>query len=219
MARACRVVFYLLVAMIAIPGIVNATIVYTYDFPGTPGSGLASNQSSTAPAYTTFGDWSRVNVTAGPTANAFESTNWNTTSTFDPTEYASFTITTNAGWHLNLQLLTFDEVRASGGPTKGRVDMFINGSTTAYATFNYNPSASVQNKSFDFTDTVDADNVTTVEFRFYGWNGGTAAAGLTFDNVAITLDVVPEVDCCGIIAGLFAAMVIGHSVFTRRLAG
>jgi hypothetical protein len=75
--------------------------------------------------------------------------------------------------HLNLSLLTFDEVRTAGGPTKGLVQMFINGSATVYDSFNYNPSASVQNKTFSFTPTVDADNVTSVEYRFYGWNGGT----------------------------------------------
>jgi hypothetical protein len=169
-----------------------ASIIWTYDFPGTPGSGLAADQTNPQPGHATFGDWNRINLSAVGTADVFNSSFWNTTSTFDSTQYASFSITADAGYHLNLSLLTFDEMRESGGPTKGRIQMFLNGSTTAYATFDYNPTASLQNKTFDFTDTTDADNVTLVEFRFYGWNGGTPSAGLLFDNVGVTLTIVPE---------------------------
>src|SRR5436190_5598961 len=136
----------------------------------------------------------RVNVTAGSAANVFDGTFWNNTSTFDSTQYESVTITADAGWHLILELLTFDEMRTAGGPTKGRVEVFINGSATPYDTLNYNPGASFANHSFNFTPTVDANNVTTVEYRFYGWNGGTPSASLLLDNVAITFDVVPECD-------------------------
>jgi hypothetical protein len=215
MGRFRRVAILLWLIAIAAPLSARGTVIYTYDFPGTPGSGLASDQSSTAPAYTTFGDWNRVNLTAGGATNVFESTFWNTTAIFDATQYESFTITADAGWHLNLQLLTFDEMRTAGGPTKGRIQMFINGSAVPYDIFNYNPSASFQNQTFNFTPTTDADNVTTVEFRFYGWNGGTPEASLILDNVAITLDVVPEPNC-GAMSALFAAVVIVHSLIWKR---
>jgi len=170
----------------------SASIVWTYDFPGTPGSPLGNGQTNPQTPNATFSDWSRVNVGAVGTTDVFDSNFWNITATFDSTQYASFSITAAAGYHLNLSLLTFDEVRTAGGPTKGLVQMFINGSATVYDSFNYNPSASVQNKTFSFTPTVDADNVTSVEYRFYGWNGGTDTASLILDNVAITVAIVPE---------------------------
>jgi hypothetical protein len=171
---------------------VHASIVWTYDFPGTPGSGLGSGQTNPQTPNATFGDWSRVNVSAVGTSNVLESNFWNNTSTFDPTQYASFSITADAGYHLNLQTLTFDETATAGGPTKGRVVMYLNGSATAYSTFDYNPSPSFQTKALGFTPTVDADNVTSVELRFYGWNGGTPNASLLLDNVAIDVAIVPE---------------------------
>jgi hypothetical protein len=168
------------------------SVVYIYDFPGTPGSGVAADQTNPQPGNATFGDWSRVNLTQIGTSNVFDNGGWNNTSVFDSTQYASFTITADAGWHLNLSLLTFDEMRSAGGPTKGRVQLFLNGSATAYDVFNYNPTPSTQNQSFNFTPTTDANNVTTAEFRFYGWNGGDPAGTMLFDNVAVTVDVVPE---------------------------
>jgi hypothetical protein len=170
----------------------RAALVWTYDFPGTPGSGLGNSQTNPQSPNVTFGDWSRVGVSAVGTSNIFESNFWNNTSTIDTTQYESFSITAAAGYHLNLQSLTFDNFAGPGGPTKGRVQMFLNGSVTAYASFDYNPPASWQNFNMGFTPTVDANNVTTVEFRFYGWNGGTASASMMLDNVKITVAVVPE---------------------------
>jgi hypothetical protein len=54
-----------------------------------------------------------------------------------------------------------------------------------------------------------------VEFRFYGWNGGTPAAGMLFDNVAVTLDVVPE-RSTWLAAALPIALVIAHTLRRGR---
>ena len=190
-------IWCLLLIVLLLPISAHATFVFTYDFPGTPGSGAAVDQTNpTQPGNAAFGDWARVNLTAGTTADVFESTFWNNTATFDPTQYESFDITANAGYHINLSgTITFDEARNAGGPTKGRVQIFLNGSTTAYAIYNYNPVSgpSLQTETFNFTPTVDGDNVTSVEIRFYGWNGGTPSASLFLDNVSTMIDVVPEV--------------------------
>ena len=195
-------------------GTLRGSIVWTYDFPGSPGSGVGNNQTNPQPTGATFGDWARVNLTAGTASDAFESTFWNNTAVFDPTQYESFTITADAGYHLNLEQLTFDEMRTSGGPTKGHIEMFLNGSSAPWAVFNYNPSSNWNSHTFDFTDTTDSDNVTLVEFRFYGWNGGTPDAGLLFDNVAVTLSAVPEVPNLGAVI-----LVIGCAVLGRRFRG
>lgn len=194
----------------------SASIIWTYDFPGTPGSPLGSGQTNPQTPNATFGDWNRVNISAVGTADVFDSNYWNTTSMFDSTQYASFTITAAAGYHLDLALLTFDEMRASGGPTKGLVQMFINGSATVYDSLSYNPSSTVQNKTFSFTPTVDSDNVTTVEFRFYGWNGGTPDASLILDNVAVTVGIVPEASPLKPVALLLASACATSAVARRR---
>jgi len=193
----------------------HASLVYVYDFPGTPGSGLAADQTNPPPGVANFGDWSRVNLSQVGTSDVFDSNFWNTTAIFDPTQYASFSITADAGFHLNLELLTFDQVRTAGGPTKGRIDMFLNGSAIPYDTFNYNPSASVQNKTFNFTPTTDADNVTSVEFRFYGWNGGTDTASLIFDNVTVTVSTVPEVSAFWPVMLLLACIFLARNARFR----
>jgi hypothetical protein len=209
--------WYALFAALALPVSAGATLVYTYDFPGSPGSGLAVDQTNGQPSLATFSDFSRNGgLTQLPTANAFDSGNWPTTSFINLSVYDAFTITANSGYHLDLSQITFDELRAAGGPTKGRVVIFINGSTTAYATFNFNPTAQIQNQVFNFADITDANNATTVEFRFYGWNGGTTDAGLLFDNVAVPIDVVPEFDAA-FVSALLLVVVVAHARLKRRI--
>ena len=173
-----------------------ATFIYTYDFPGAPGNGSSANQTNPQPGNATFSDFTRVGVTQSPTPNAFESYNWSIASggTPDPTTYNSFSITASAGYHLNLSQLTFDQMHGPGGPTKGQVALYLNGSNTPYATMNYNPASQLQSETFNFANTTDAMNVTTAEFRFYCWNAGgsTSTYTMLFDNVSTTLDVVPE---------------------------
>jgi len=194
----------------------SASIVWTYDFPGTPGSPLGSGQTNPQTPNVTFGDWTRVNLSAVATSDVFDSNFWNITADFDSTQYASFTITADAGYHLNLSLLTFDQSRTSGGPTKGVIQIFLNGSATVYDSFSYNPTASIQNKTFSFIPTTDADNVTLIEFRWYGWNGGTPESSLIFDNVAISgIGVVPETGTIVPVA-LLLGCVVAESVRQRR---
>ncbi len=201
-----------------LPQAAPKSVVYTYTFPGSPGSGLAADQTSTAPAFTTFGDWTRVGVTIDTTANAWGSTGWNTGSSVNRAQYTSFTITSAPGFVLLLQSLSFDETRTGGGPTKGEVELFTNG--TLDQVFDYNPSlleAPGQFKTFtwNFTPTTAADAVTSAEFRFVAWNTGNASSSLIFDNVAVTLDVVPELDA-GRASALFAALIAAHSLIRKR---
>jgi len=202
----------LLTAILLLAGVASSHASFVYDFPGTPGSLVAANQ--TVPpqdGHATFSDWTRVNLGNGVgTSDVLDSNFWNTTAIFDPTQYESFTITADAGYHLDLQLLTFDQTRIAGGPTKGRISMFLNGSVVAYDTFDYNPTASWQNKTDAFVPTVDADNVTLVEFQFYGWNGGTADASLLIDNVTITVAIVPE-PAIGALVDCFVGLAVLHS--------
>jgi hypothetical protein len=206
-----------LAAILLTPASGHAALVYTYDFPGTPGSGVASDQTNPQTGNITFGDWSRVNVSGVATTDVFDTNLWNTTAIFDSTQYESFTITAGTGYHLDLSSLTFDQMRTSGGPTKALVQIFVNGSAIVWDSFSYNPSASVQNKSFSFIPTTDPDNVTLMEFRFYGWNGGTLAASLILDNVTISgIGVVPETSTIVPIILLFACVALERSKARRR---
>src|SRR5579864_1903084 len=103
--RTARTSWFVVATLVVTIAAANASIVWIYDFPGTPGSGLAADQSNPQPSGATFSDWSRVNLTAGTTSDVFDSTFWNNTAVFDPTQYESFTITADAGSHLDLQSL------------------------------------------------------------------------------------------------------------------
>ena len=156
----------------------QAALIYLYDFPGN--SGLASNQTNPQPSNATFGDFTRNNVAATPSApaNYFGSNTWSLSTSLDPTVYEGFSITATGGFHLNLSSLDFTAYRSSTGPANIEVGLFLNGSTTAYATYDLAPVVGVSTGyTFNFTPLTDADNVTTATFKFFGWNATSGTGG------------------------------------------
>ncbi len=178
----------------------RASLLFLYDFPGSPGSGLAANQSFPQPTGATFGDFTRTAdlgvVSSAGGNNTFGTNNWNQTGVINPAQYEGFTITANVGLVLNLTSLTFEGRISSTGPANAEVALFLNGSATAYATFDFAPpdSSSFTAFAFNFTPLTDADNVTSATFLFYGWNAGGPGGQFYLDNVATygVLSSVPE---------------------------
>ncbi len=196
-------------------------MIYTYDFPGNPGSGLFANQTNhTQPTGATFSDFTRSGgLTPLPGAssnNVFATQNWNLTGSIDTTQYEGFSITATAGYHLNLTSLTFDLQLKPSGPANFRVGLFLNGSSTAYATFDLTPTTTMTGYNFDFTDLVDADNITSASFRFFGWNAGATGGGIYLDNVATfgAITNAPEVNP-SLAVGLLLMCILTERGFRR----
>jgi hypothetical protein len=179
-----------LAAILLLFFVANASAVFTYDFPGSPGSGLAADQTTPQPPIATYSDFTRNNVNIQGAANIFDSKGWSTNTSIDTNTYVTFSITAAPTLYINLSSLTFDAVLTIDGPPSGQVSLFVNGSATPYASTTFSPTLTLTNFSFNFTPLTDADLATTVEFRFYGWNAVTNGGPLGFDNV--TTSVVPE---------------------------
>ena len=157
---------------------IEASLIYLYDFPGN--SGLASDQTNPQPTNATFGNFTRNNVAATPSApaNYFGSNTWSLNTSLDPTVYEGFSITATGGFHLNLSSLDFTAYRSNTGPANIEVGLFLNGSTTAYATYDIAPVVGVSTGyTFNFTPLTDTDNVTSATFKFFGWNAASGTGG------------------------------------------
>jgi hypothetical protein len=199
-----------------------ASLIYTYDFPGSPGSGLAIDQTNGEPANATMSDFTRNGgLTGTGNSGVFGSKNWPTGGALDPTVFTAFSITADPGFVLTLSQLTFDSLKnGAGGPLNAEVDLFLNGSATAYATFAWTPqNAPLTSYVFNFTAVTAADNVTSATFKFFSWNANDATNELQFDNVAIYGGIdVPEGASLGPVA-----LVVGCAVClqgsVRRLRG
>jgi hypothetical protein len=176
----------------------RASIIYSYDFPGSPGSGLASNQTNGQPAGATFSDFTRTagltQMPGAPANDDYGTESWNQTGSIDTTQHEGFSITAGAGNHLNLTSLSFDIQLKPSGPLNFEVGLFLNGSSTAYATLDLTPTTTVTTYTFNFTPLTDADNVTLAEFRFFGWNAAAAGGGIILDNVTTNgaIVILPE---------------------------
>ncbi len=174
----------------------QASLIYLYDFPGTPGSGSAAAQTNAQPSGATFSDFTRTNLTPDTMTytNEFTSVGYAHPAQ-DLTQYAGFTITAKFGQTLDLTSLTFDTIHHASGPTKEEVHLYLNGDySTPYATQFFSGTKSI---AFNFTPLTNVDNVTSAEFRFYGWNAGQPAGSNGFSNVAVNgaigTAIVPEV--------------------------
>jgi hypothetical protein len=173
----------------------RASLIYLYDFPGSPGSGLAADQTNPQPSGATFSDFTRNNVgVVGSSTDEFGSNNWSQGGSLDSTVFESFSITADNGFHLNLDSLTFSARRSATGPQNMEVALFLNGLATAYATFDFSPTTSMAPYTFNFTPLTDNDNVTTATFKFFGWNATGTGGQLYLDDVATygAISSVPE---------------------------
>src|SRR6266404_6022445 len=176
---------------------VQASLIYTYDFPGPgPNNGLAANQTNGQPPNATFSDYTRNGgLTGTGNSDVFGSKNWPTAAALDPNVFTAFTITADPGFVLTLSQLTFDSLKnGATAPLLAQVDLFLNGSATAYASFSWTPQNSpMTSYTFNFTPVTAADNVTTATFKFFAWNATDATNEVQFDNVAIFGGIdVPE---------------------------
>ncbi len=198
----------------------SSAVIYTYDFPGSDGSGLAVDQTNPQPSGAVFSDFTRNGgLSDTGRANEFESKDWAESATLDPNIWAGFTITADPGMVLTLTSLTFDSMKNGAGLSNAQVSLFINGSSSAYATYGWTPaSAPIQSYTFDFADIPAATEATTVTFKFYGWNAGGPSNAMRFDNVATHgAVVVPEPGTWA--AGLFVLLVAALKLRKRRSAG
>lgn len=191
----CSRVLAAFAALILASSLARASLIYTYDFPGSPGSGLAMDQSNGQPANATFSDFTRSTVGGAGGGNVFTSDNWSTSGSLDPTVYEGFSITASGGFHLNLSSFTFDVKVSGSGPLNLEAALFLNGSTTAYATYDFSATGTMTTYTFNnFTPLTDADNVTSATFKLFGWNAASSSGQITLDNVATFGDIssLPE---------------------------
>lgn len=202
-------------AIVLAGSISHASLVYTYDFPGSPGSGLAIDQTNGQPSGATFSDYTRNGgLTGSGASGVFGSKNWSPNPAPDPAVFTGFTITADPGMVLNLTQLTFDSLKNGAQTLNAEVDLFLNGSSTAYATFAWTPqNAPMTGYVFDFADVNYSDNVTTATFKFFVWNAN-GTNEVQFDNVAVFGGIdVPEAANLGPVALVIAAAVlVGHRV-------
>ena len=213
--RGAACAFLLATALCLSGKVARASFVYIYDFPGAPGSGLASDQSNPQPSGATFSDFTRNGGLTGTGNNGvFGSKNWSTSAAMDPTIFTAFTITADPGLFLTLSQMTFDSLKNHATlPLFAEVDLFLNGSSTAYATFSWAPQNSpMTNYVFDFADVTADMNVTTATFKFFAWNATDGNTEVQFDNVTVSGGVdVPETSSLGP-----AALLIGCSLLARH---
>ncbi len=166
----------------------RAAVLYTYDFPGNPGSGLAASQTNGNQAWAPFSNFTRTvgltQMPGSPANGTYGTENWNQTGVINTAQYEGFSITAGPGIVLTLTSLSFDILLKPSGPTSVEVGLFLNGSSTAYATLDLTATTTNTSYNFDFTDVISTDNVTSATFKFFGWNAVASGAGIILDNVA-----------------------------------
>ncbi len=94
MNPAAKFVLLGVVAVVWAQTTATASLIYLYDFPGVPGSGLAANQTNGQPAGATFSDFTRTadltQMPGTPANDAYGTENWNQTGSINTAQYRRF---------------------------------------------------------------------------------------------------------------------------------
>ena len=80
-----------------------------YSFTGSEACPNQNPSVTSQPPNAVFNNYSSVNTSCKKKDNVFNSEDWNTSTSFDSTEYNQFTITANVGYALNLTSITFTQ--------------------------------------------------------------------------------------------------------------
>jgi hypothetical protein len=172
---------------------------------------------------------SRAGLNAAPLSNAFNSNNWNVTSTFDESnKYISFSLTPISGFQITATNLSYAINGTTTAPNTGRWGYKVgSASFVLQDPFSLaNPAPSLTTWSFtEFTTTE------TVEFRFWAFSGtniagtGTPASGgavrvpnITGDDLVLngSVTAVPEPSTIAFLG--FASLGLCFFLWRRRRA-
>jgi hypothetical protein len=185
----------ILVAMMGMANIAAASLA-VYQFPGGVADVTTAANNGTFTPFAKAGGGS----VSGSSSDNFIATSW--LGTFDPTKYVSFIVTPNSGYALSLSSVSFKSSASGSGPTTGRLSIFLDGSTTAFASFDFVPpntaiSGTASMSSFLWNNgsgLPSLANLQKAEFRFYGSGATNAAGSFRFDDVVLegSFTAVPE---------------------------
>jgi len=179
-------------------GSAQAATLFTYDFPGIPGSGLTADQTATVPAGLSFSDFTRSNVIEYIGNNVFNSNNWNINTAIDLSEYIQFTMTVDPGYSATLASLQFFQRGSDTVADEFRVAVSLDnfGSTTESS--DGLVSFGGLSETWDFTDLILSGG-DTVYFRWYvfgdtqtGGSGSPLPVGtFRLDDVSLNGAITP----------------------------
>ena len=168
--------------------------VYTFTGVDPGGDNQTPNGNGTSAPNLAYGSFTRTGLTAVSQADVFRSTGY-TSAAINTGQYASFTVTADPGYALQLTSLGYSYSRSGGGsgargPRNGAVrssfESYAAGSGTG-STFAPANSGATGTSTWDFTDYTSA-SAGTASFRFYGWDGGSGH--LNLDNLTLNGEVV-----------------------------
>ncbi|MEN9973015.1 MAG: hypothetical protein RIS20_1362 [Bacteroidota bacterium] len=165
-----------------------------YEFTDVANCPVLANNVTAQPTNATFGTFTNMGSNCSPTANVFNNTAWNTTSTVDINQYNQFSIAGNECYNLNLAKIAFNHRVSSTG---GTPVIYIRSSLDNY-TADIDTFASAWNGNVMLDDTISLPatfaNVHAVTFRFYVTSMATNTSTFRMDNVSLwgnTVSVTP----------------------------
>jgi len=169
-------------AVIALANVAVADLLVAYDFTGYSGDELRGtsttvNVNMQDPAYIERG----AGVNASGNASRFNANNWTETSLNDAVtanDYFTWTLNADSGYTFSVTNLAFTFQRSSTGGQDWALRSSLDGFTANLQTW-----TALGNSS----QTVDLQgsnlvNQTSIEFRFYGYNGSSTAGTAGFEG-------------------------------------
>jgi hypothetical protein len=211
--------FVVLALAAAFTSSANAQSLFTYDFPGNPGSGLVTAQTdfiNNVQAAPLFSDFTRVGPLTAAPGTMFQTTGFPSAVVPDLSQYLSFTVSGALGNNITLTQLVFDLGRDAVGPQGLIVSLFVNGGLVAFQPFSV--AVGPVSSTWNFADVLlEGSNFgANAEFRFYGYASGGGV--MTLGNVSTEGVIITGVPEPATIFGGTLASVLTVLWMARRLA-
>ncbi len=214
--------FVLAALLAACTSSVCAQSLFTYDFPGNPGSGMVTAQQdfiNNVQAAPLFSDFTRVGPLTAAPGTSFQTTGFPSAVVPDLSQYLSFTVSGALGNNITLTQLVFDLGRDVVGPQGLIVSLFVNGSLVAFQPFSVGLGPA--STTWNFADVLlqGSNFGANAEFRFYGYasNGGVMGLGnVSTEGIIITGVPEPATVFGGILASALTALWLARKLADRR---
>ena len=184
-------------ATLALPAAAaRAGILGTYTFAGNDPAGdndtpVLNGTAATGLAYTGF---ARSGLSFRNAANNHSSSGFGLANAINTAQYVEFSVSTSAGYALELTGLSYSTTRSNNGPRSGAVrssfEGYAAGSGTGSTWSTATGPASVTN-NWAFSPYISG-SAGTATFRFYGWDAQASnpGANLAIDDVTLNGDVI-----------------------------
>ena len=208
----------LLLTLACVP-LAVADILVGFDFYGYAGDEETGTSTVTHTYIQTCYITRGAGLNAAANANRFNATAWTVggteSDTINNNDYFTWTVNAQTGYRFDVTNIVFNWDRSSTGPSNAFLRSSVDGFASDLATWDVSAGGSYQAD----LSSAGLTNLTSIEFRFYGYRAGSTLGSGGFegtgDDLVINGTVIPEPSTLALISLAFGGLAVSRRLRRR----